>query len=84
MDYGGMALEEWAEVLEKKEDALKIVRVWTKRGGNGSLFRDLAEDNDAWDEDYVDFIIEKFFADEGEKNDGVVLENDREFHSFRV
>lgn len=62
------ALEEWAEVTGKKEDALKIIRVWIKRGGNGSLFRSLAEDNESWDEDYVEFIIENFFADDEESD----------------
>ncbi|KAI9480805.1 MAG: hypothetical protein EXX96DRAFT_522161 [Benjaminiella poitrasii] len=60
------ALEEWAQVDNKKEDALKIIRVWIKRGGNGSLFRNLAEDNESWDEDFVEFIIENFFDDESE------------------
>lgn len=60
------ALEEWAEVAGKKEDALKITRVWIKRGGNGSLFRNLAEDNESWDEEFVEFIIENFFADDEE------------------
>ncbi|KAI8366602.1 hypothetical protein BD560DRAFT_447945 [Blakeslea trispora] len=58
------AMEEWAEVANKKEDALKIIRVWIKRGGNGSLFRSLAEDNETWDEDFVEFIVEEFFDDE--------------------
>lgn len=58
------ALEEWAEMTGKKEDALKIIRVWIKRGGNGPLFRSLAEDNETWDEDFVEFIIENFFADD--------------------
>ncbi|OBZ90627.1 hypothetical protein A0J61_01324 [Choanephora cucurbitarum] len=60
------AMEEWADVANKKEDALKIVRVWIKRGGNGSLFRSLAEDNETWDEDFVEFIIEAFFDEESE------------------
>ncbi|KAG2208079.1 hypothetical protein INT47_010441 [Mucor saturninus] len=60
------ALEEWAEVSGKKQDALKIIRVWIKRGGNGSLFRSLAEDNESWDEDFVEFIIETFFSDDEE------------------
>jgi tetratricopeptide (TPR) repeat protein len=60
------ALEEWAEVAGKKEDALKIIRVWIKRGGNGSLFRSSAEDNESWDEDFVEFIIVNFFADDEE------------------
>lgn len=60
------ALEEWAEVSGKKQDALKIIRVWIKRGGNGSLFRSLAEDNESWDEDFVEFIIENFFSDDEE------------------
>ncbi|KAI8083840.1 hypothetical protein BDF21DRAFT_360713 [Thamnidium elegans] len=60
------ALEEWADVSGKKNDALKIIRVWIKRGGNGSLFRNLAEDNESWDEDFVEFIIENFFADDEE------------------
>ncbi|CEG80138.1 hypothetical protein RMATCC62417_14512 [Rhizopus microsporus] len=55
------ALEEWADVKEKKENALKIIQVWIKRGGSGSLFRSLAEDNDVWDEEFVQFIIEHFF-----------------------
>lgn len=61
------ALEEYAEVAGKKEDALKIIRVWIKRGGNGALFRNLAEDNnDSWDEDFVEFIIGEFFDEEEE------------------
>lgn len=62
------AFEEWAEVTGKKEDALKIIRVWIKRGGNGSLFRGLAEDNESWDEDFVEYIIENFFADDEESD----------------
>jgi hypothetical protein len=58
------ALEEWAEVTGKKEDALKIIRVWIKRGGSGPLFRSLAEDNETWDEDFVEFIIENFFEED--------------------
>ncbi|CEG74186.1 hypothetical protein RMATCC62417_09435 [Rhizopus microsporus] len=58
------ALEEWADVKEKKENALKIIQVWIKRGGSGSLFRSLAEDNDVWDEEFVQFIIEHFFNEE--------------------
>ncbi|KAI8084269.1 uncharacterized protein B0P05DRAFT_603005 [Gilbertella persicaria] len=60
------ALEEWVEVAGKKEDALKIIRVWIKRGGHGSLFRSLAEDNETWDQEFVEFIIENFFDDESE------------------
>lgn len=60
------ALEEWAEISGKKQDALKIIRVWIKRGGNGSLFRSLAEDNESWDEEFVEFITENFFADDEE------------------
>ncbi|KAG1297980.1 hypothetical protein G6F66_002122 [Rhizopus arrhizus] len=64
------ALEEWADVKDKKEDALKIIRVWIKRGGDGDLFRNLVEDNEAWDEGFVDFVIENFFnEDEDEESD---------------
>lgn len=61
------ALEEWADVSGKKDDALKIIRVWIKRGGNGSLFRSLAEDNESWDEEFVEFVIENFFDDDDEE-----------------
>lgn len=61
------ALEEYAEVQGKKEDALKIIRVWIKRGGNGTLFRNLAEDNESWDEDFVEYIIEEFFDDDDDE-----------------
>lgn len=58
------ALEEWADVPDKKEDAIKIIEAWIKRGGNGALFSNLADDNDVLDEDFVEFITESCFADE--------------------
>ncbi|KAI8886068.1 hypothetical protein K501DRAFT_214526 [Backusella circina FSU 941] len=63
------ALDEWAEQSGKKEDALKIMRVWIKRGGNGHLFRSLAENNETWDEDFVEYIIENFFHDDDDESD---------------
>ncbi|KAI8977115.1 hypothetical protein BDF20DRAFT_873014 [Mycotypha africana] len=63
------ALEEWAEIAHKKEDALKIVRVWVKRGGSGHLFRSLAEDNETWDEEFVEFIIENLFTTDSEDSE---------------
>lgn len=63
------ALDEWAEQPGKKEDALKIIRVWIKRGGNGHLFRSLAENNETWDEDFVEYIIESFFQDDEDESD---------------
>ncbi|CAO3689437.1 unnamed protein product [Rhizopus stolonifer] len=61
------ALEEWTDVAGKKQDALKIIRVWIKRGGDGSLFRNMAEDNEAWDQEFVEFVIENFFDQESEE-----------------
>lgn len=58
------ALEEWADVPDKKEDAIKIIEAWIKRGGNGALFSNLADDNDVLDDDFVEFITESCFADE--------------------
>ncbi|KAK4520850.1 uncharacterized protein ATC70_006731 [Mucor velutinosus] len=58
------ALEEWAEVPDKKEDAIKIIEAWIRRGGHGALFSNLADDNDVLDEDFVDFIMESCFANE--------------------
>ncbi|KAF1806874.1 hypothetical protein V8B55DRAFT_1348115 [Mucor lusitanicus] len=58
------ALEEWADVPDKKEDAIKIIEAWIKRGGTGALFSNLADDNDVLDEDFVEFITESCFADE--------------------
>jgi hypothetical protein len=58
------ALEEWADVTDKKNDSIKIIEAWIKRGGNGALFSNLADDNDVLDEDFVDFITDSCFADD--------------------
>lgn len=58
------ALEEWADVTDKKKDSIKIIEAWIKRGGNGALFSNLADDNDVLDEDFVEFITESCFADD--------------------
>ncbi|CEP09405.1 hypothetical protein [Parasitella parasitica] len=62
--YKEWALEGWNDVADKKEDAIKIINAWIKRGGNGALFSNLADDNDVLDDDFVEFITESCFADE--------------------
>ncbi|KAI8638724.1 hypothetical protein BD408DRAFT_422585, partial [Parasitella parasitica] len=62
--YEEWALEGWTDVVDKKEDAIKIINAWIKRGGNGALFSNLADDNDVLEDDFIEFITESCFADE--------------------
>ncbi|CAO3632855.1 unnamed protein product [Cunninghamella blakesleeana] len=59
--YATWALEEWAEVDGKEQDAKKIIQSWLKRGGNQELFESITDDNDTIDGGFVEWVDTNFF-----------------------
>ncbi|ORX62372.1 hypothetical protein DM01DRAFT_1331800 [Hesseltinella vesiculosa] len=66
--YATWALEDWAGEDNRSQDALKILVSWVKRGGHQDLFRRLADDNDAMDGDFIDFVDQHLFEDDEDED----------------
>ncbi|CAO3576836.1 unnamed protein product [Absidia cylindrospora] len=67
--YATWALEAWADVEGKEADAHKIMANWIKRGGNQDIFQRLADENDAMDGGFVDWVSVAFFGAQEQDGD---------------
>lgn len=67
--FSAWALQEWAEIPDKKQEASRIFRTWLKRGGSGELFGELAEDSATLDPEFIEWVEDNFFEEEEEEDD---------------
>ncbi|KAI9484394.1 hypothetical protein BDB00DRAFT_965479 [Zychaea mexicana] len=62
--YSAWALEEWAQVADKKKAAAKIITLWLGRGGSAEMFGDITEDTETVDSKFIEWVNEEFFEEE--------------------
>ncbi|KAI8143216.1 hypothetical protein BJV82DRAFT_668851 [Fennellomyces sp. T-0311] len=67
--YSCWALEEWTQVEDKKKAAAKVIQLWLGRGGSAEMFGDLTEDTETVDSDFIEWVNEEFFEEEGSEED---------------
>ncbi|KAI8071702.1 hypothetical protein BC940DRAFT_330923 [Gongronella butleri] len=67
--YATWALEAWAEMPNRINDAHKIISSWIKRGANEDLFQRLADENDNMDGAFIEWVSVTFFDAEPEGDD---------------
>ncbi|KAI8374124.1 uncharacterized protein BYT42DRAFT_646166 [Radiomyces spectabilis] len=67
--FSAWTVEAWGNVQGKKSEAGKIIQTWIKRGGRGSLFQDMVDDNDTLDPEFVRWASDSFFDGEDSDSD---------------